>query len=307
MTSDRPLVSVIIPFYNRIGLLPRALESVIGQTYKELEIILVDDGSTDDVGPILSEFKDGRIRYVRHDVNRGVSAARNSGIKAAVGDYISFLDSDDEWLPTKAERQVASLVGGRGEFEVSYCFSDVVSDVTNKLIGRHNFEEEGNILHHALIGTIAQEGGNCLCILVNSLMLAKEEMLRVGGFDETMRKHEDWELLVRLAEKYRFGCVKETLVRNHKHDQGHVDKDFRDVPSVRYYIMEKHKKSYRADRLALAHFYSELAYYEGLCGMRGRALFSICRSMANRPFQRDPYIKLYLLMTNGWDKPRMEF
>ena len=101
------LVSVIIPTYNRAKTIERAVDSVLAQTWKELEVIVVDDGSTDQTNEVLKAYGD-KIRVI-HRQNGGASAARNTGIKAATGEIISFLDSDDEWLPSKTERQVNLL------------------------------------------------------------------------------------------------------------------------------------------------------------------------------------------------------
>jgi len=103
MTDKSVTVSVIIPTYNRAHLVGRAIRSVLNQTYQDFEIIVVDDCSTDNTEEIVKGFNDHRIRYMRHDRNRGGSAARNTGIKASQGKYIAFLDSDDEWLLKKAE------------------------------------------------------------------------------------------------------------------------------------------------------------------------------------------------------------
>ena len=109
--NKNPTVSVIIPTYNRAHLVDRAIQSVLNQTYKDFELIIVDDGSTDNTEDIIKEFqkKDERIKYIRHEENRGGSAARNTGIKAAKGEYIAFLDSDDEWLPIKLGRQISEF------------------------------------------------------------------------------------------------------------------------------------------------------------------------------------------------------
>ena len=92
------LVSVVIPTYDRAELLPRAVRSVLAQTYQNMEIIIVDDGSRDNTQEVVKSFSDPRVRYVRHDTNRGVSAARNTGIKNSRGEFIGLLDSDDEYF-----------------------------------------------------------------------------------------------------------------------------------------------------------------------------------------------------------------
>ena len=99
-------VSVVIPSYNRAHLVKRAIDSVLNQTYREFEVIVVDDASTDGTAEIVKGLADQRVRYVKHQANRGVSESRNTGIKAAKGHLIGFLDSDDEWLPHKLRKQI---------------------------------------------------------------------------------------------------------------------------------------------------------------------------------------------------------
>ncbi len=108
-----PRVSVVIPAYNRADLLPRAIASVLDQTFTDYEIIVVDDASSDDTGAV-ARNSDGPVRVVRNDVNRGLGGARNSGIVVASGTYVAFLDSDDEWLPGKLARQIELLDASAG-------------------------------------------------------------------------------------------------------------------------------------------------------------------------------------------------
>jgi glycosyltransferase involved in cell wall biosynthesis len=112
MTSISPLISVIIPCYNRVHFIAQAIGSVRGQTLQDWELVIVDDGSADDLAGALAPIikVDERIRFVRHACNRGVSAARNTGIEAARGRFIAFLDSDDAWMPSKLERQAAAVL-----------------------------------------------------------------------------------------------------------------------------------------------------------------------------------------------------
>ena len=104
-----PLISVIIPTYNRGALLGRAIRSVLAQSYRNIEIIVVDDASDDYSGAVVKEFSDNRLSYIRHDSNMGGAKARNTGIKAAKGEYIAFQDSDDEWVKDKLEKHPNKL------------------------------------------------------------------------------------------------------------------------------------------------------------------------------------------------------
>ena len=107
---DEVSVSIILPTYNRAALLPRSIESVLGQTYGDFELIVVDDGSQDDSAAVVARFADKRIHYLRLARNGGVSAARNAGLAEAAGKYIAFQDSDDEWMAEKLERQMREFI-----------------------------------------------------------------------------------------------------------------------------------------------------------------------------------------------------
>lgn len=103
-----PLISVVIPTYNRVQFIERAVRSVLNQTYSNLEVIVVDDGSVDETYEIIDRLKkqDGRLIFLRHFKNKGPQAARNTGIHASSGDFVAFLDSDNEWLPAKLEKRI---------------------------------------------------------------------------------------------------------------------------------------------------------------------------------------------------------
>ena len=115
-----PTVSIIIPTYNREQLLGRAIKSVLAQTYQDFELIIVDDGSTDNTERLVKSFNSEKTRYIRHRKNKGPAAARNTGIRSAKGDYIAFQDSDDEWMPEKLEKQMRAFTTAPPEVGVVY-------------------------------------------------------------------------------------------------------------------------------------------------------------------------------------------
>jgi glycosyltransferase involved in cell wall biosynthesis len=126
-------------------MLTRAIKSVISQTHHYLEILVVDDGSSIDLDPIISEIDDRRITYHKRSDNLGVSGARNRGIELAKGEYVAFLDSDDEWKPEKIKRQLRDLRSKDPDFRVSYTFLDLYYDDTGQVIERQGFSKEGDI------------------------------------------------------------------------------------------------------------------------------------------------------------------
>ena len=193
----RPLVSIVIPCYNSERYLEESLLSVIAQTYENIEIVVVDDGSTDTTPAIISRHTgDARVCVVSQS-NKGLAAARNAGLAASKGDYITFLDSDDIYMPSKIERQVAFLAE-YPDAGLAYCrsghFLDAdparVSYAYNKSVGATE-----PILRRLMHGNF---------INVNTAMVKKPVLDAVGGFDPKFRIGEDWDLWIRLAQS---GCV----------------------------------------------------------------------------------------------------
>lgn len=200
-----PLVSVVIPVYNRADLIARAVQSALSQSYRSIEVIVVDDASTDGTGGVLAGLADPRLRCLEHPVNRGAAAARNTGVAAARGEYIAFLDSDDVWFPDKLARQVAAMRGQPPEIAGHVCGYDcrrdgyparrVVPDWTPR-----------NFRRRQLYG--------CTCGPGTTLLCRRAMFTTVGPFDEELRRLEDWDWLLRIAEKgYRLLGSPEILAR----------------------------------------------------------------------------------------------
>ena len=199
------LVSVIIPTYNRGYIIERAIESVQNQTYKELEIIIVDDGSTDNTEEIVSKISDSRIRYLKNPKNSGVSHTRNLGIAAATGTYIAFQDSDDIWKPQKLEKQMECM--NQGNYGMVYCafereFKDgAVVYYPPKEMPME--EKQGEIVQSLLRQNL---------VSTQTMLVKKEVIQQVGFFNEGMSNLEDYELALRIAKRYPVGMVDEALV-----------------------------------------------------------------------------------------------
>ena len=202
MNGKTPKVSVIIPTYNRAHLVGRAIRSVLNQTYQDFEIIVVDDGSTDNTEEVVKSFNDPRIRYIRHEKNRGGSAARNTGIRAARSEYIAFLDSDDEWLPEKLEKQV--LIFSDDQIGLVYTGRRVIDSRSGRCLSEKIPEIEGDVYKQLLEGDFI---GTC-----SSVMVKKGILEGIDGFDETLPSRQDWDCWLRVARNHQVACVKEVLV-----------------------------------------------------------------------------------------------
>jgi hypothetical protein len=193
-----PLVSVIIPTYNRSKLLQLAVESVLAQTYPAIELIVVDDGSTDDTPAMLEQYA-GRIVYIRQ-ANRGGTAARNTGIRAARGEYLSFLDHDDMLMPAKIERQM-EIMDARPEVGLVHC-GYYRMDKDGNYIDKVNFLPEGDVRKEIVCGCFVWSGAP---------LIRRECIEQVGVFDESVWS-SDASMWLRIAiAGYHFGCVQEPL------------------------------------------------------------------------------------------------
>ena len=196
-----PLISVVIPSYNREKLLPRAIRSVLSQSFQDFELIIVDDASVDSTEIIVSEIHDSRIRYHKHKVNKGQNGALNTGLSLAKGHYVSFLDSDDEWLPDFLLKLLNYLK--KGEFDCVYCEAKwATGGGTVK-----EFFVEGDIYSVALNqGYISH---------MITILARTQDVRSCGGFDENFTVCQDDDLCIRLAKFCKFGLLKEQLAIVH--------------------------------------------------------------------------------------------
>ena len=212
--------SVVIPTYNHGDTVERAIDSALAQTLRDIEVIVVDDASTDDTQTVLDRIGDPRVTCLRHDSNRGGSAARNTGIDHATGEYIAFLDADDEWLPRKLERQCDLLRSRSAEWVGAYCdFRQIRSNPLVELVDntvRRPTGLEGNeaLVEGILLRRFAHGGTSTLC-------LRRTAVEAIDGFDSSFQRHQDLEFLLRLLQRGKLAFVDETLVC--KHDSGYID------------------------------------------------------------------------------------
>ena len=186
-----PTVSVVIPTYNRADYILEAIESVMSQTYRDFEIVVVDDGSTDDTAAIIrAEFSDKVIYH--YQPNRGVSHARNTGINIAKGNWIAFLDSDDEWLPEKLQVQLKTL---QKHPDHQFCH-------TNEIWIRNGVRVNSMVKHNKSGGYIFDK---CLALCVispSSVLMRKSIFQQIGMFDENLPACEDYDYWLRYCSRY---------------------------------------------------------------------------------------------------------
>lgn len=216
-----PKVSVIISTCNRSRFVCGAIESVLRQDFKDFEIIVVDDGSTDTTKEVVSKYKN--IRYIYQE-NKGRSEARNTGIRAASAEYVSFLDDDDIWLDGKLYKQVIFL-NSHPETGLVHTFSEV-ADEDGNILGKET-EKRLNFYKQAIKIGYTYEGMSQLCIMfLSTVMLRKECFSRVGFFDGDIPAFEDWDFYLRLSLEYRISLIPEILVKYRLHKKNTSSNEF---------------------------------------------------------------------------------
>ena len=240
-------VSVVIPTCNRPELLKRAIRSVLAQTYQDFEIIVVDDGMKERAGDAVLGFADSRIKYIQNDISLGGGGTRNRGIDEAKGEYVAFLDDDDEWLPGKLEKQVTAL-NSSGE-DVCAAFTGVY--LFDETTGEKKFDFRPGISGPADIfdRTIYR------CFIWTSALMVRREVLHKERFDPSFTKNQEWDLQLRLARIGKFFGIDETLARlnllgddEHMGGKGNIANIAKGYES----LLQKHAKEFVRAPKALA-------------------------------------------------------
>lgn len=244
-----PTVSVILPTYNRAHLVGRAIRSVLNQTYQYFEIIVVDDGSTDKTEEIVKSFNDSRIRYIRHDENKGAAAARNTGIKAGGGEFIAFQDSDDEWLPEKLEKQMK--VFEETSEKVGVVYTDMWRIRGKKRQYWHSpiIMPKDEIIYKQALDRVMGIG-------IMTAMIRSECFNKIGMFDGKFPRFIDLELFIRLSKYYYFYHINEPL-GNYYDTEKSISSDIPALITAYELIFEKYSHDIVKNRKSLAkHQYS---------------------------------------------------
>jgi len=212
-----PAVSVVIPCYDRPDFLERAVRSALAQTLDDLEVLVIDDGSAKDLKAILDRLGDPRVRYLRSPAREGAPRARNRGIRLARGEWVAFLDDDDEWLPRRLELQLARM--RETGATVGYCLvlENKETEDRTRLPTDALHEGVDEVLEQLLSGNKTQ---------TSTYMIRRDVLEEVGGFDEAMPSAHDADLLFRLALRgYAFAAVNEVLVHWYEHGREQLTHD----------------------------------------------------------------------------------
>jgi glycosyltransferase involved in cell wall biosynthesis len=231
-----PTVSIILPTYNRAPLLPRAVTSALSQTYADFELIIVDDGSSDDTPTVVAGFTDRRIVYLprRHE---GAAAAENAGLAIARGRFIGFLDDDDEWLPGKLAAQVAAFAEEPPETGVVYTGRWRLQGGRRSYGPSPRILRKNGAIHREIVRRTTHV--SLVCALVR-----RECFDEVGGFDESLPTSNDYDLWIRMSRRYRFRYLPDPLVLVHA-TAGSMSNDPRLIIEARKRLLVKHAATFR--------------------------------------------------------------
>lgn len=203
----KDLVSVVIPVYNREDTIKRAVDSVLCQTYSDIEVIVVDDGSTDNTVRIVSEYQDKRVRIICQKERGGANKARNTGIVNAEGEYIAFQDSDDEWFPDKLRNQIDLME--REKFQACYCAHNLIEDGKATITIPSDYQDTDKYQVH-----LQEILRHYNVISTQTLVIRHELLSRLGTqyFDEDMFRLQDYEFVLRIIKATEIGYVNRALV-----------------------------------------------------------------------------------------------
>jgi glycosyltransferase involved in cell wall biosynthesis len=237
--EHKPIISVIIPTYNRGEYICETIESVFEQTYKDFEIIIVDDGSTDDTRQLIEPYL-SRIKYIYQE-NAGVSAARNTGIIASESEYVAFLDSDDLWLTNKLKLQMEFLDSNP---QLGMVYADACMFSNDQIIYSSFLKLKKFTSYGYIFGNLIKED-----FIITSTVLVRREVFKdVGTFDESLSVAEDYDMWLRIARKYQIGLINECLVKYRKHNTNISSLKSITYPDMEIRVLKKHEVSEYPDQ-----------------------------------------------------------
>lgn len=266
-TNSRPDVSVILPTFNRAGTLNRAIDSVLNQTYTDLELLVINDGSNDQTELVLGSFSDPRMHCIHLPGRRGAAAARNIGISQSSGGLIAFQDSDDEWRNDKLGLQVEAIEKTPAQTGVVYCNYQRVQAsrrsagiprlrTFSRLLGLPASQLDGDL-------QLALARGNF--IPTQTALVKKICLQSVGGFDERLPRLQDWDLWLRISSRYNFSYLKQSLVTIFV-SRGGISSQSEDLETAFKLIVQKYEPGSAIYRTIQAQYHfaqGDIAIHQG--------------------------------------------
>lgn len=264
------MVSVIIPSYNRALTIKRSVFSVLNQTYKDIEVIVVDDCSSDNTREVIESIDDDRLRYYCLEENSGACVARNKGIELAKGEYIAFQDSDDEWLPNKLEVQIKKLKASKAD--VCFCkMKQFFSDGSSEKFFPKGLQE--GIVNYEKLYEFSR--------VSTQTIFAKREVCMKHKFDRLVTKSQDYDWVIRAGEEYRFYYTDSVLVNQYfQSDSITKGGKIKSIEMCKYFL-KKYKDKCKNNKSFHAALINQIAHNKRILGedpsSEYKALYKITR------------------------------
>jgi glycosyltransferase involved in cell wall biosynthesis len=297
-----PMVSVIVPTYRRPELLKRAAASVLAQTFEDFEVIVVDDASDDATGRVVETLDDARVRYLRHDENRGLAAARNTGFRASRGAYIAFLDDDDELLPGYVETMCHRLESAPDDVAFVACGVRETDErgggrVPRDVIPPPYAYATKEASYRDLLRRVPFSGW--------FLMIRTSALRDTGGFDESMRTEQDRDLLYRLVQRYAYTVVPDVLAIHHFHDGAHLNVYGPRKAAAFRSLLAKHEEALLTDRTLWSSWHYKLGWLHYVAGEPARGRRYLLAGLRRRPMHPKSWWALLSYELLGSNAPKV--
>jgi glycosyltransferase involved in cell wall biosynthesis len=275
-----PKITVIIPTCNRAEFLRSAIASVLNQTFQDFEIVIIDDASRDHTQDVVTNFKDTRIKLIRHQVSKGAAGARNTGIMNSNCEYIAFLDDDDEWLPDKLHMQIDLLENSSPEVG-GVCTSRLTINGTSRRVSY--------IWDPELPLDLSKDN----FITTSSILLRRKCFEEFGLFDESMPSASDYDMWIRISKKFSFEFIREPLTKYYIHEDSITYNYGKKIRGIEI-LFEKHDEFFKSNPRSYAQQYLNLGVFYCYNGevQKGRKAFK--QSIRMNPFEISNYFNFCL-------------
>ena len=287
-----PKVSVILPTCNRPSLLSKAIKSVLNQSYQDFEIIVVDDGLLERAEDVVKKINDERIKYIKHEKNLGGGVARNTGIKNARGEFVAFLDDDDEWVENKLDLQIQRLKNS--SHDIGFCFSAVKNIYDDK--------EVVSVVEDGIIDYYEKSLSIFKGVLTVTMVVKKYVFEDVGYFDETLPSHQEAELVIRMSKKFKGIGINEPLANvlvlsNHNQMGKNINRRIKG----RELVLNKHLDEIKKypDKLARHYFWLGLMYRDNNQYDKARSSFKNAIKINFKPLYFLHYMNILRILFFG--------
>jgi len=276
-------VSVVVPTYNRAELLSSAIASVLNQTFQDFEITIVDDASEDNTRDVVLALNDKRIKYIRHQVNRGEAASRNTGITHSEGEFIGFLDDDDQWLPDKLRLQIDLLENSSPKVGGVYSSFFAIDMENGRTLGQWVPKKRGDIYEDMksdnFVGT------------PSTVLLRRECFSRAGLFDEDIPYGLDYDMWIRISKEFYFDYIKLPLVKYYFH-KDQISNNLEMRSKGKEALLEKHSHFFMSNKQAYTNHLLELGLLYRHQQQIGRANAAYLRAIRTYPRRLGNYTGL---------------